>query len=129
LETARRYGTRWLGKLEAMETADAFAREAVRWSWGRISTDGLLGAAAAWQASPPASEALTPPLLMMMSSGSPMAPEMERIARAGGPERRIFIRDAGGAAPLHRPEATARALREFLRDVEGGRPISGEWEI
>ncbi len=128
LETlAARFGTLELGRRLAKEFADPFLADAVRALYGRMRTEGFLGAAKARRERqnlvPLLRERLTMPVLIAAGLDDPVACAAEVMADELPHAALALFRETGHGVPILRPERFADVLLEFLRAAEEGRTL------
>lgn len=126
-QVAAKFGTIVLGRRLAQEFKDPFLADAVRTLYGRMRTEGFLGAAKARRERPNLvpllRERLTMPVLIVAGLDDPVACAAELMADEVPHAALALFRETGHGVPMLRPERFGQVLLEFLRAAEEGRNV------
>lgn len=132
-EVAARFGMEGLGKRAAATATDRFVAEGIRSRYARLKLEGFLGAARVRRERPDVTpllrERLTMPVLLCDGDADPVYCALEVMARELPAARVVTFRGAGHGLPAQRPDQFNAVLRDFLRDVEDGRPVEGRFTV
>lgn len=128
-EYVGRFGTKLYGKRVAATVEDPFAAEGVRKRFERLSTEGLLGAAYARKSRPDLTGRLgelSMPVMLVMGMDDPVYCALALMVQQLPAARQVIFRETGHGVPSIHPHDFADALNQFFRDIQEGRPITGQ---
>jgi pimeloyl-ACP methyl ester carboxylesterase len=130
---AERFGPRGAARRRAATLDGEYYQDAVVQLATRTSADGFCNSLRAWGQAPDLSGELGQivhcPTMVVASEGGPLARTTLDIAVALPDARTIGVADAAPTALSTRPDTVARLIRDFLHDVEEGRPTGGTWRV
>lgn len=124
---AAKFGTLELGRRLAHDVREPFLANAVRSLYGRMRTEGFLGAAKARRERPNLvpvlRERLTMPVLIVAGLDDPVVCAVDVMADELPHASVTLFRETGHGVPIFRAERFAELLLEFFRAAEEGRTL------